>query len=94
MSFVRLLLLVIGVVATMLFICVRHDYTTTPAGEVTETVTRIGFPSSPWYHRVERDGGVTMDVNFLSLGGVSGLVAVGCFWGYWRTRRKVGMASP
>jgi hypothetical protein len=86
MRTLRVILLVAAIACTGLVVFVRHDYQTTPGGEVIESRTRIGFPPSPWYERVERAGGVTSEVNLLSLSAVFGLVAVAGFLGYARLR--------
>ena len=87
MKALRIALLVIGIACTGVLVFVRHDYTTTPSGDVTEAKTRIGFPPSPWYTRLEREGAVSSEVNALSLSSVFVLAALGSFLGYARLRR-------
>jgi hypothetical protein len=90
MNILRIALLVIGIACTGVVVFVRLDYTTaytTASGDVTEAKMRIGFPPSPWYTRMERDGTVSSEVNLLSFSSVFVLAAITSFLGYARLRR-------
>ena len=95
MKAVRIGLLLLGITCVGLFAVVRHNYMRTPSGELVETITRIGFPSSPWYERVERGGAATWEIHPVSAGAAFGLTALGCFVGIVRLRpRKSTHAAP
>jgi hypothetical protein len=94
MRALRFLLLIVAIACIAVVVFVRHDYQTTPGGDVIESRMRIGLPPSPWYERVERGGAVTSVFSPASWSSVFGIAAVGSFVGYaWLRRVRSPLAK-